>query len=447
MSGPSIAEQFADWIYYPDLLARPVPRYTSYPTAAEFVEESFELRQRISLASLTGPVSIYLHIPYCEEICWYCGCNTGAANKRHRLTAYLEALHREIALVADMLDPSVHIEHIAFGGGSPNAVPPTEFVRLIDALVLAFRFVRPALSVELDPRTLTRDWLTAIRGIGVTRVSLGVQTLNPAVQEAIGRVQPIEMIERAVEGLRGAGVGSINFDLMYGLPHQDDAVLAETLAQSVAMGPNRIALFGYAHVPHMILRQRRIDGSDLPDQRGRFRMAAMGARQLIDAGYQAVGFDHFALPGDPLARAALNGTLRRNFQGFTEDSASVLIGLGASAISELPGLMVQNEKNPGRYRMLIGADQLAGRRGIETGPEDERRAALIEALLCKGAAKVDADLLNAARPRLEPFAKVGLVSLERGWLRLEAGAAPYARAIASVFDAYRSEERSFSSAI
>lgn len=447
MNGPSTPEQFADWTYYPELLARPVPRYTSYPTAAEFVDQSFELRQRISLTSLTGPVSIYLHIPYCEEICWYCGCNTGAANKRHRLTAYLEALHREIALVADMLDPSVHIEHIAFGGGSPNAVPPTEFVRLIDALVLAFRFVRPALSVELDPRTLTRDWLTAIRGIGVTRVSLGVQTLNPAVQAAIGRVQPIEMIETAVSGLRAAGVGSINFDLMYGLPHQNDAVLAETLAQSVAMGPNRIALFGYAHVPHMIPRQRRIDGSDLPDQRGRFRMAAMGARQLIDAGYHAVGFDHFALPGDPLARAALSGTLRRNFQGFTEDPASTLIGLGASAISELPGLMVQNEKNPGRYRMLIGADQLAGRRGIETGPEDERRAALIEALLCKGAARIDSDLLNAARPRLEPFAAVGLVSLERGWLRLEAGAAPYARAIASVFDAYRTEERSFSSAI
>jgi len=447
MSGPFTTEQFADWTYYPELLARPVPRYTSYPTAAEFVDGSFELRQRISLASLTGPVSIYLHIPYCEEICWYCGCNTGASNKRHRLTAYLEALHREIALVAGMLDPSVHIEHIAFGGGSPNAVPPTEFVRLIDALVLAFRFVRPALSVELDPRTLTRDWLTAIRGIGVTRVSLGVQTLNPAVQAAIGRVQPIEMIERAVTGLRGAGVGSINFDLMYGLPHQDDAVLAETLAQSVTMGPNRIALFGYAHVPHLIPRQRRIDGSDLPDQRGRFRMAAMGARQLIDAGYQAVGFDHFALPGDGLAQAVLNGTLRRNFQGFTEDSTSVLIGLGASAISELPGLMVQNDKNPGRYRMLIGADQLAGRRGIETDAEDARRAAVIEALLCKGTARIDADLLGAARPRLEPFAALGLVSLERGWLRLEAGATPYARAIASVFDAYRIEERSFSSAI
>ena len=447
MSEPTAAEQFADWTYHPELLARPVPRYTSYPTAAEFVEESFEARQRAALERLSGPVSIYLHIPYCEEICWYCGCNTGAANKRHRLTAYLEALHREIALVADMLDPSVRIEHIAFGGGSPNAVPPTEFVRLIDALVLGFRFVRPALSVELDPRTLTRDWLTAIRGIGVTRVSLGVQTLNPAVQAAIGRVQPIEMIERAVEGLRGAKVGSINFDLMYGLPHQTDDVLAETLAQTAVMAPERIALFGYAHVPHLIPRQRRIDGSDLPDQRGRFRMAAMGARQLMDAGYQAVGFDHFALPGDSLAVAAREGTLRRNFQGFTSDPSSVLIGLGASAISELPGVMVQNEKNPGRYRMLIGADQLAGRKGLETNAEDARRAGVIEALLCKGAAWIEPDLLNAARARLEPFMAAGLITIERGWLRLERSAAPYARAIASVFDAYRTEERSFSSAI
>ena len=255
------------------------------------------------------------------------------------------------------------------------------------------------------------------------------------------------MIERAVEGLRAAKVGSINFDLMYGLPHQTDDVLAETLAQTAAMAPERIALFGYAHVPHLIPRQRRIDASDLPDQRGRFRMAAMGARQLMDAGYQAVGFDHFALPDDSLAVAAREGTLRRNFQGFTSDPASVLIGLGASAISELPGVMVQNEKNPGRYRMLIGADQLSGRKGLETTAEDARRAGVIEALLCKGAAWIEPDLLNAARARLEPFAAAGLITIERGWLRLERSAAPYARAIASVFDAYRTEERSFSSAI
>ena len=353
----------------------------------------------------------------------------------------------QLALVADVLDPSVRIEHIAFGGGSPNAIAPTEFVRIIDALVLAFRFVRPALSIEIDPRGLTRDWLTAIRGIGVTRVSLGVQTLDPKVQAAIGRVQPLDMIKRTVDGLRGAGVASINFDLMYGLPYQSDAVLAETLAETALLAPNRIALFGYAHVPHMIPRQRRIDATNLPDQRGRFRMAALGARQLVDAGYQAVGFDHFALPGDTLARAALSGTLRRNFQGFTDDGASVLLGLGASAISELPGLMVQNEKNPGRYRMLIGAECLAGRKGLETGPDDWRRAALIEALLCKGAAKIDSDLMGHAHASLEPFAAAGLVSFENGWLRLERGSAPYARAIAAVFDAYRTTERSFSSAI
>ena len=446
-------EQFADWTYYPALLARPVPRYTSYPVAAEFVEGGFEARQRAALQALRGPVSIYLHIPYCEEICWYCGCNTGAAGKRFRLTAYLEALHHEIALVAEMLDPSVRVEHIAFGGGSPNAIAPTAFVRLIDALMLAFRFVRPVLSLEIDPRGLTRDWLTAIRGIGVTRVSLGVQTFDPAVQAAIGRVQPRDMIARAVDGLRSAGVCSINFDLMYGLPHQTGAVLAETLAESALLGPNRIALFGYAHVPHMIPRQRRIDAADLPDQRGRFRMAAMGSRQLIDAGYQAVGFDHFALPGDTLARAALNGTLRRNFQGFTDDASPILLGLGASAISALPGLpgqpglIVQNEKNPGRYRMLIGADSLAGRKGLETSAEDQRRGALIEALLCQGAAQVDPDLMAGARAQLEPFAAAGLVRFENGWLRLEQDSAPYARAIAAVFDGYRAAEHSFSSAI
>lgn len=234
---------------------------------------------------------------------------------------------------------------------------------------------------------------------------------------------------------------------MYGLPHQTDAVLAETLAESAALGPDRIALFGYAHVPHMIPRQRRIDASDLPDQRGRFRMAARGARQLIDAGYQAVGFDHFARPADTLARAALSGKLRRNFQGFTDDGSSVLIGLGASAISELPGLMVQNEKNPGRYRMLIGADQLAGRKGLVTNGDDKRRAAVIDALLCRGNAGIDADLLAGARERLEPFAAQGLVRFDNSRLHLEPGSEPYARVIAAVFDAYRTQERSFSSAI
>ncbi|WP_408588946.1 oxygen-independent coproporphyrinogen III oxidase [Novosphingobium sp.] len=440
-------ERFADWAYYPDLLARPVPRYTSYPTAAEFVEEPFGERQLAATRALRGDVSLYVHIPYCQDICWYCGCNTGAANRTNRLAAYLEALTREIELVAGEVHPSVRVRRIAFGGGSPNAISPTQFVRLVDALVLGFRLVNPVVSIELDPRSLDPGWFKAIQGIGVIKASLGVQTLDPAVQAAIGRVQPRDHIERAVDGLRKAGVGSINFDLMYGLPGQDDAILADTLDQSAAMGADRIALFGYAHVPHLIPRQRRIADDALPDQRARFRMAAEGHARLVDAGYEAVGFDHFALPGDDLARAALNGTLRRNFQGFTEDQAPVLLGLGASSISAFPDMFVQNEKNAGRYRMLVGADHLPGRKGIARTADDRLRGAVIEDLLCRGRARIEPDLLAQVRDRLEPFAGWGLLHREGDDLVLARGATPYARAIAAVFDAYRVSARQFSSAV
>ncbi len=441
------SETFADWAYYPELLERPVPRYTSYPTAAEFVEESFEERQRAALQALRGSVSLYLHIPYCQEICWYCGCNTGAANKTQRLAAYLEALSHEIELVARNLHPSVCISRIAFGGGSPNAIKPTDFVRLIDRLTLNLRLSAPVISIELDPRGLAADWFMAIRGIGVIKASLGVQTLDPKVQAAIGRVQPREHIERAVDGLRKAGVDSINFDLMYGLPFQNDEVLADTLDQSIAMGADRIALFGYAHVPHMIPRQQRIDASELPDQRARFRMAAEGHARLTAAGYDAVGFDHFALPGDGLALATRDGTLRRNFQGFTDDQAPVLIGLGASSISEFPEVFIQNEKNAGRYRMLLGADQLTGRKGVARTADDRRRGAIITDLLCRGSATIDADLLAFNRDMLEPFIQRGLARIDGNRLELLAGHEPYARSIAAVFDTYRGGAKQFSSAV
>lgn len=443
----SRGKSFGDWTYYPELLATPVPRYTSYPTAAEFVEDSFEQAQRTALQAVRGTASLYIHIPYCQEICWYCGCNTGAANKRHRLASYLEAVHREIEMVGELLHPSVRVGRIAFGGGSPNAIKPTDFVRLIDSLTLNLRMERPVLSIELDPRSVTPDWFMAIRGIGVIKASMGVQTFDPRVQAAIGRVQPTEMIERAVDGLRKAGVESINFDLMYGLPFQTDEVLAETLDRTAAMGADRVALFGYAHVPHMIPRQRRIDASELPDQRDRFRMAAQGHVQLVDAGYQAVGFDHFGRPGDDLARAALAGTLRRNFQGFTDDEAETLIGIGASSISEFGGLFVQNEKNAGRYRMLVGANLLPGRKGVVRTAEDRRRGDIISDLLCRGHARVDRDLLLAARDRLDAFAEREIVRLEGEKLILERGSEPYARSVAALFDAYRCGSQRFSSAV
>lgn len=437
------------WPYLPDLLAKPVPRYTSFPTAAEFRPEICESDLNEALRSAAGSASLYLHIPYCEEICWYCGCNTGAANKRQRLASYLEALHREIALVGARLGRGSSIERIAFGGGSPNAIAPIDFVRLIDALTLHMPLARmPQWSVELDPRTLTDEWSAVLRMVGVTHASLGVQTFDPALQAAIGRVQPEAQIVRAVDKLRAAGVTSLNFDLMYGLPGQGLEALEHTLERTVSLGAERIALFGYAHVPHLIARQRRIDDTALPDQAARFAMAEFGYHYLRAQGYVAIGFDHFARPGDPLAQAATSGRLRRNFQGFTDDTADCLIGLGASAISMFPHLLVQNEKNAGRYRMSISQDRLPVALGVARNADDRLRAELIERLLCGGAAAVPGNLLAEAHLALRPFLAAGVVELDGACLRLTARGLPYARSIAAVFDPYRQHEaRRFSSAV
>ena len=436
------------WPFHPDLLTQPVPRYTSYPTAAEFTSGVGATEQLAALERTGGDVSLYVHIPFCEQICWYCGCNTGRSNKTARLTSYLDALHREIALVGARLRPDARVRRIAFGGGSPNALSPLDFVRLIDALTVHMPLWQPVLSIELDPRTLIADWGTVIRCVGITRASMGVQTFSPRLQAAIGRVQPDETIARGTDLLRRAGVTSINFDLMYGLPGQTDEDLAQSLARTVELGADRVALFGYAHVPQLIPRQNQIDASDLPDLDARFRMAWNGWEQLTDAGYQPVGFDHFALPGDALAQAALSGRLRRNFQGFTEDEAPVLIGLGASSISQFPDLLVQNDKNAGRYRMQLSQDRLTGSHGIVRSAEDQVRGALIEQLLCQHEAQIPPALLREVLPRLTVFGERGLIETSETTLRILPEGLPYARTIAALFDPYRQQsQRRFSSAV
>jgi oxygen-independent coproporphyrinogen-3 oxidase len=437
------------WPYLPDLLARPVPRYTSFPTAAEFRPGVGEADQAEALAAVGGPASLYLHIPFCEQICWYCGCNTGAANKRQRLASYLEALHREIALVGARLGRAATIERIAFGGGSPNAIAPTDFVRLVDALTLHLPLaLTPQWSVELDPRTLTAEWGQVLRMVGVTRASLGVQTFDPQLQAAIGRMQPDREIAEATAMLRDSGITSLNFDLMYGLPGQTLGQLEQTLARSAELGADRIALFGYAHVPHLIPRQRRIAADHLPDQAARFAMAEFGHRFLSAQGYVAVGFDHFARPGDPLAQAATSGRLHRNFQGFTDDDAATLIGLGASAISQFPHLLAQNEKNAGRYRMMVSQDRLPAALGVARSADDRRRSAVIEQLLCHGSATLPLDLLAGSLDALQPFLRGGVAELDGSQLALTARGLPYARGIAALFDPYRQQDpRRFSSAV
>lgn len=436
------------WTYYPELLDTPVPRYTSFPTAAEFGPGVGAEDAAAALDSARGDISLYLHVPFCEKICWYCGCNTGAANKTQRLSSYLDALHREISITGVRLGRDARVQRIAFGGGSPNAISPTDFVRLIDALTLHMPLGKPAWSIELDPRTLTREWGQVMGVVGVTYASLGVQTFDPALQAAIGRIQPDAEIVEAVDLLRSNGISSLNFDLMYGLPGQTLDSLEASIARTVELGADRVALFGYAHVPHLIPRQRRIDATGLPDQAERFAMAEFGYRLLTTAGYVPIGFDHFAKPGDPMAKAAGNGTLRRNFQGFTDDQATTLLGLGASAIGCFPDLLVQNEKNAGRYRMLLSQDRLPANHGIRRSADDQRRGTVIEALLCFGKASLDADLATEAASRLAPFVARGLARLDGHTLTIEPGGLPYTRTIAALFDPYRQDSvRRFSSAV
>lgn len=422
------------WPFHPDLLARPVPRYTSYPTANLFHAGvgASDLAHELAAIAPGTDLSLYVHIPYCTEICWYCGCNTGAATRTSRLRAYLDAVHRELAMVARRCGGRGVVRHIAFGGGSPNAIASVDFVRLVDDIMAQFPVVDPVLSVEIDPRGFTPEWARVLAAVGTTRVSLGVQTFAPHIQSAIGRVQSRESIEAAVSGLRLRGVGGINFDLMVGLPGQSEADLADTLDVAIGMEPSRIALFGYAHLPHLIPRQRRIAAHDLPDLAARFRQSALGYERLVAAGYVPVGFDHFARPDDALAIAARDGAVRRNFQGFTEDRCDRLIGIGASAISRFPGLLVQNEKHAGPYRALVGAGQLPAMRGHAIDPADRERGAVIEALLCNHAADIGA--MPDVGGALGPFLARGLVACAGDRLTITDAGRPYARSIAALFD-------------
>ncbi|MEM7666270.1 MAG: oxygen-independent coproporphyrinogen III oxidase [Pseudomonadota bacterium] len=435
------------WPYHPDLLKTPVPRYTSYPTAADFNPlQGGAIEHSIEQAS--GDISLYLHIPFCEKICFYCGCNTGASGRRTRVESYLAALHQEIEVVSALLPRNARVRRVAFGGGSPNAIEPAEFIELIDAIRRNFWLEDTEWSIELDPRTMTSTWGEAIAEAGITRASMGVQTFAAHCQKAIGREQDDAFICRSIDWLRAAGVTSLNFDLMYGLPFQTRDDLADSLEYTRLLGADRVALFGYAHVPHIVKRQKVIDASALPDRDERFAMAAEGFEFLTGNGYEAIGFDHFALPNDPMAVATREGTLRRNFQGFTDDPTEVLIGMGSSAISGFPGLIAQNEKNNGRYRMLSSQGMLSASHGITRSAEDQMRGRVIEALLCHSSAALSPCLFAATAGRLQPFIERGLATLKGVQLTITPDGLPYARVIASLFDRYREvTPRRFSSAI
>ncbi|SDA30151.1 oxygen-independent coproporphyrinogen III oxidase [Sphingomonas sp. NFR15] len=433
--------------YIPDLASRSVPRYTSYPTAAEFHDRVGALDQAAALDGVAAgtPVSLYVHIPYCHEICWYCGCNTGAVGRPERMAAYLGALDREIDAVAARLRGRVVAVH--FGGGSPNAMPAGDFIALTDRLRARFDCAdRLEIAAELDPRTLDAAYCDALAAAGVTRVSLGAQTFARNIQEKINRVQPYAMVARAVADLRAAGIAAVNLDLMYGLPGQGADDLAETLDLALDLTPDRIAMFGYAHMPRLLPRQRMIDDALLPDAAARFAQSALAHDVLVGAGYAAIGFDHFARATDSLAVAGAEGRLRRNFQGFTDEPGEAIIGLGASSISQYPGLLVQNEKHVGRYRLRAANGGLAGARGIVRSADDRLRGAIIERLLCDGTVDLSElarahgaclGPLHGALARLGDLAARDLVRV-RGWrVTVPEQGRAYARLVAAAFDVYR----------
>jgi len=428
--------------------AGPTPRYTSYPTAPHFHAgiETGTYRSWLSGLGNGNTLSLYVHIPYCDRLCWFCGCATKQTLRYDPLTTYLAALYNEIDTIANLIDPSCRVAALHFGGGSPTMLKPEDITVLGKRIKSRFHFDFDAeISVEMDPNDLDEPRYDAFADIGMTRASIGVQDFNPKVQGAINREQTFEQTKSVVDAVRARGVRSVNCDVLYGLPFQTRASVDETLSQVLSLGPDRIALFGYAHVPWMKNHQKMIDESVLPDAAERFAQMNHASSQITSAGYTAIGIDHFALPGDSLSLAAATGHMRRNFQGYTVETADALIGLGASSISQLPQGYVQNDPATASYQRKVNAGELATVRGFELADEDRIRARIIELLMCNFAfsfTEIDKQFGSAANTVLDEaryFAQAdpdGMIEYTGGLFQVTPKGKPFVRSIASVFDAY-----------
>ena len=424
------------------------PRYTSYPTAPHFGPQvNCDIYARwLGELRDDATISLYLHIPYCDRLCWFCACHTKQTLRYDPITTYLVALKAEIAAVAARVPKAARVTAIHWGGGSPTMLKPEDMTGLMDCLRQAFTIAPDAeISVEMDPNDLDEARYDALAAIGLTRASLGVQDVDPTVQKAINRIQTFEQTRSVVEAVRARGVQSVNCDVLYGLPHQTLASLERTVSDIISLDPDRIALFGYAHVPWMKKHQTMIPDAALPDVRQRFAQMARASEMLIAEGYEAIGIDHFAKPADALAVAARTGTLRRNFQGYTDDAADALIGMGASSIGQLPQGYVQNMPATGEYQRAVEAGGLAAVRGIELSDDDRLRADVIERIMCdfgfdfRSLRERFGDVAEAVVAEAGHYARHNLDGIcladGDGFHLTEAGK-PFARSVAAVFDRY-----------
>jgi oxygen-independent coproporphyrinogen-3 oxidase len=433
-----------------DLLAKydvSVPRYTSYPTAPHFTREiDGGVYQQWLRALPDKPVSLYIHVPFCAHLCWFCGCHTTAVRTTAPIESYADTLLQEIALLAAAVGHKLQVQHVHWGGGTPTAMPGPRMRDIMNALRANFTFTDDAeIAVEVDPRTAREPALDALASIGCNRASLGVQDFDERVQAAVNRHQSFEDTKVCADGLRARGIEAINLDLIYGLPFQTEESVATTVEQALAIGPDRIAVFGYAHVPWMKKHMALLPEGAMADITGRWKQRAAIERTLVAHGYQAIGLDHYAKPDDALAQAASEQTMRRNFQGYTTDTAPILLGLGASSIGSLPQGYVQNAPNIPEYRDTVRDGHLPIVRGVALTEADRLRRDVIEQLMCN--LRVDLDdtaarhgqdssELREAGPMLDAMAQDGIVTWDGRHVEVPQGARPFVRNVAAAFDTY-----------
>jgi len=430
---------------------RPGPRYTSYPTAPQFRDDFTATdHQRLLAAGRESgrALSLYVHVPFCRTRCLFCGCNVTIARDPDRASRYLPLLDREMARVAALAGHRRPVVQIHWGGGTPTFVSPAEVRELMATIRRLFRVADGCeIGVEVDPRRTTDEHLDALAECGVNRLSLGLQDLDPRVQEAVHRVQPAEVVERVLAGARRRGIDSVNVDLIYGLPHQTPESFAATLDAVVAMAPERVALFNFAYLPATFPHQRALDADALPDAETKLTLLEGSIRRLTEAGWAFIGMDHFARPDDPLAEALRDGTLRRNFQGYSTGGDSDLLAFGASSISATADGFAQNLRGVEDYSRAIVAGGLATARGLWTSDEDRLRADVIQRLMAafrldKRAVEArwgfdDFDRRFAAElTALEPLAADGLIEMGDDTIEVTPLGRLLVRNVAMPFDAY-----------
>ncbi len=433
------------------------PRYTSYPTAVQF-HEGFGNADYARIARKSNesgrPLSLYFHIPFCDTICFYCACNKVATKDRTKAQEYLNRLYREIALQAELYDDDRPVAQLHWGGGTPTFISHEQMRELMKVTGEHFQLLpddQGEYSIEIDPREATAETVALLREIGFNRMSLGVQDFDPLVQRAVNRIQTQEETLAVLEAARKEGFRSVSIDLIYGLPHQNRDRFERTLDRIIEVGPDRLSVFNYAHLPQIFKPQRRIDAAELPSPEEKLAILHMTSQKLADAGYVYIGMDHFARPDDELAVAQREGTLYRNFQGYSTHADCDLIGLGITSIGKVGNCYAQNLKNLESYYQRIDAGGLAVFRGLELTPEDELRRDVITRLICNFVldfASVEArwnidfrDHFAGELARLEEMAADGLLELDDEGIRVLPVGRMLIRNICMVFDAYLKQAR------